>query len=67
MAILVNNAECDFISGQSLKDMLVSMKLESKKGIAVSVNQRIIPRANWEQEKLKEDDQVVIIEASQGG
>lgn len=37
------------------------------KGIAVAVNNTVIPRANWNSFQLKENDTITIIRATQGG
>mgnify|MGYP000760091265 FL=1 len=37
------------------------------KGIAVAVNNTLIPRSNWDNHYLAPDDEVVIIKAAYGG
>lgn len=47
---------------------LVNKLFEGKqKGIAISVNQQVIPRATWEQHQIQSNDNVLIIRATQGG
>ncbi len=36
-------------------------------GIAVAINNQIIPQDTWETVKLKSNDQLLIIQATQGG
>ncbi|MFI5149401.1 MAG: sulfur carrier protein ThiS [Bacteroidia bacterium] len=67
MQICINNVKYEFESGSSLDGVLESLGLKAKKGIAVSVNKRIIQRSSWEHEQMKDSDEIVIIEASQGG
>jgi len=37
------------------------------KGIAVAIQETIIPNANWKTQQLKQNDNVLIIQATQGG
>jgi sulfur carrier protein len=37
------------------------------KGIAIAVNQVVIPKSNWQQHLLHENDDVLVIKATQGG
>jgi sulfur carrier protein len=67
MEILVNNEHCELPASGFLEEALIHLKMESRKGIAVSVNQQIIPRIKWKETILNEGDKIVIIEASQGG
>jgi sulfur carrier protein len=67
MTICVNNEKQDVNPDVSLQVVLSAMGMDSRKGIAVSLNQRIIPRGKWELEIIREQDEIVIIEASQGG
>lgn len=39
----------------------------SRSGIAVAVNDRIVPRAEWETTVLEDGDRIEIITAMQGG
>lgn len=38
-----------------------------ERGVAVAVNNRIVPKTEWASYVLKEDDQVTIIKAAFGG
>ncbi len=52
---------------QSLTSLLQKLSLEQKNGIAVAVNANVISKKNWNQYLLNENDEVIIIEAAQGG
>lgn len=39
----------------------------SEKGIAIALNQSIVQRKEWPNTQLKNNDQVLIIKATQGG
>lgn len=48
-------------------EILKLKNLEQKKGIAVAVNNQIIPKMNWEKYTVSENDKLMVIQATQGG
>ena len=49
-------------------EVLIAMELpEKKKGIAVALNNRIIPQSFWAETLLNNKDSILIITATQGG
>ena len=65
MKIKVNNKEVETGASNLL---ILSQELElPQTGIAVAVNNRMIPRTEWEQFVLYENDELVIIKAVCGG
>ena len=40
---------------------------EKQKGIAVAINETIVPKTQWESYILQPDDKVLVIKATQGG
>lgn len=68
MKLVVNN-EVKIFSESSLNllQLLKQLGIDRKKGIAVSVNNDVIARNQWEYIVLKENDKILIITASQGG
>ena len=65
MTIKVNQEP--FVSKSDLLSGILEEMNLSPKGIAVAVNNEVIPRLDWEQTVLKENDHVMIIKATQGG
>ncbi|MTI22064.1 sulfur carrier protein ThiS [Fulvivirga sp. RKSG066] len=55
------------ITASKLFEVLKSQALETKKGIAVAVNDEVIHRTDWETKQLKENDRILVITATQGG
>ncbi len=47
--------------------MLDEVIPEKQKGIAVALNSSVVPRINWQIQFLKQNDEVLIIKATQGG
>lgn len=65
--VLVNNKHHHFPSEISLGDMLQEIRLTDPKGIAIAINDEVIPKNIWNKRSLKHEDKVLIIKASQGG
>ncbi len=65
MKIRINNKETD-VQAKSLLDLAKELSLRER-GVAVAVNNRMIPRTDWQQTALKDDDNIVIIKAVCGG
>lgn len=65
MKVTVNNKEMETGACNLLK---FSQELElPQTGIAIAVNNRMIPRTEWEHFALTENDELVIIKAVCGG
>ena len=47
--------------------LLQFIQLPSAKGIAIAINNQVIPKIHWEQQLLQSQDKVMIIRATQGG
>lgn len=66
ITVKVNNKEHQFLTSFSLQEILERLKI-TPKGIAVAVNQSIISKSDWSTTKLKPNDSILIIKATQGG
>jgi sulfur carrier protein len=66
MTIYLNGNE-NQINDPSLDTLLRNKGLLEKHGIALALNNQVIPRANWSAVMLKNNDKVLIITATQGG
>jgi sulfur carrier protein len=40
---------------------------KGRKGVAVAVNDEVVPRSRWDATGLRDDDRVEVLTASQGG
>lgn len=67
MELTLNNDILNFEDGKSLENVLESTSLLDKKGIAVAVNGSVIPKTNWNNFKLSNNDTIMIITATAGG
>ncbi|PCI96399.1 MAG: thiamine biosynthesis protein ThiS [Flavobacteriales bacterium] len=66
MNITVNNNNQSVKDASSIEAMVVQLEVESK-GIAIAVNQTVISKSEWNKTELKENDNITIIKATQGG
>lgn len=66
MKVQVNNKEVEIDSASTLTQLITQLKLPSQ-GIAVAINNKMIPRTEWECFSLQENDNLVIIKAACGG
>lgn len=67
ITIHVNSSPKTATAGQSLTEIISTLSLQSTKGIAVAVNDSVVPRDNWDQHQLENNDSILIITATQGG
>ncbi|GCB37665.1 sulfur carrier protein ThiS [Bacteroides faecalis] len=66
MKVQVNNKEVEIDSASTLTQLITKLELPSQ-GIAVAINNKMIPRTEWECFSLQESDNLVIIKAACGG
>lgn len=65
--MLVNGENIEFEANHPLIQLLEKLQLHEKKGLAVAVNNKVIPKSNWSVHLLDSNDKVTIIRATQGG
>lgn len=66
MNLIINNTPHKF-SGKNISELVQTLNMASTNGIAFAVNEKVIPKAEWEKIELKENDKILIIKATQGG
>ena len=67
MNITINNQPLEISNTISLKEIVIYQLGEKLNGVAVAVNDTVIPKTNWEQYTLHENDKILVIKATQGG
>ncbi len=65
MNIIINGKSAD-VKAANLKELAAELNLPEK-GIAVAVDNAMVPRTEWENTALSANDNVVIIKAACGG
>ncbi|WP_066218127.1 sulfur carrier protein ThiS [Formosa haliotis] len=66
ISIRVNDSEQQLAKHSSLATLMHHIN-PTASGMAVAVNNQVVPKTNWEQTELFENDAVLIITATQGG
>ena len=67
MQIIINNHAYTFDEETTLDNAVDSLQLEEKNGIALALNEEIIPRSEWNKTILFDEDKIIIIGAVAGG
>jgi len=67
MNVSVNNQLRSVQKDANLLNVLEQNGVQGQKGIAVAVNNAVIPKAEWKNRILLENDRITVIKASQGG
>lgn len=67
MKVFINQEEFFTDSNETLETLLLKQGLHSKPGMAVALNHTVISKSNWVNQKLNENDQIMLITATAGG
>ena len=67
MEITINDQNKNVTDNLSVQHLLDLEIPDKQKGIAVAVNDSVVPKQDWAGRKLCENDKVLIIKATQGG
>ena len=67
MTIYINNKEQELPTQARITDALESLNITTQKGIAVAINNNVVPRAEWNAYALQPEDKMTLIKATQGG
>ncbi len=67
MEITINQEKKDIEAGLTLEQLMEKLGYGKQEGIAVAVNDEVVPKGEWSRDMLKEADRVTIITATQGG
>ncbi len=66
MKLFVNSKETELAESSDIIALSQQLQLPEK-GVAIAVNNKMVPRIEWGQTVLKEGDNVTIIKAACGG
>jgi sulfur carrier protein len=67
MLITINNTEFSLEENSTLQDALQELPLSGTKGIALALNEEIIPKSEWQKVIVSAGDKIIIIGAVAGG
>lgn len=68
MELKINNQTKQFASNSLTVQELLDLEIPIKQnGIALAINNTVIPKSDWNFHPIKETDDILIISATQGG
>lgn len=66
MIVRINNIETDLADGMTIAYFAATEKLPEK-GVAIAVNNEIVPRTKWNEHTINHGDDIIILKAFCGG
>ena len=63
----VNQELVSFHTRPSVTDILQHLTIASTQGLAIAVNDSVLPKSQWDSHFFRPQDKVLIINATQGG
>lgn len=67
MTLYVNDQSRTLNDGAKLAELLRELGLDERKGVAIAINDEVVPRTTWPTRTLAEGERVLVIQATQGG
>ena len=67
MTVFVNDQPRPLAAGTALVDLLRELGLAERKGVAIAINDEVVPRSTWPVRPLVESERILVIQATQGG
>lgn len=67
MIIKINQEEKEVLENCTISTLLLSMHIKDLKGIAIAVNDAVVPKSLWDTHLLDTNDQLLMITATAGG
>jgi len=67
MMVNINDKAREVADATTLAQLLDELGLNASQGIAVAINDAVVPRSLWPMHRLTHGDQVLVIQATQGG
>ncbi len=67
MNIIVNGQTTDIPQNSSIEDVLHHIGQMQTGGMAIAINDLVVPKSQWAKAQITEGDKILIIKASQGG
>jgi sulfur carrier protein len=67
MQIEINNETKTITENFSAQQVFELLKIPNTNGYALAINNNVVPKSKWAETILKENDKVLVIQATQGG
>ena len=67
MKVIVNNEILELSNGENIDELMRRLYPKGTNGKAVAIANKVIPTSLWKITEIKENDNILIITATQGG
>jgi sulfur carrier protein len=67
MNIQINNEQRVVPEGSTVQEVVISLLQLNPSGMAIAINDSIVPRHLWESSQLQTNDRMLVIKAASGG
>jgi len=67
MIVKVNNEIQEYPLNSTVGAIMEKNNIRDTRGIAIAINENIVKKDNWQNVLLRENDEIIIIKATQGG
>lgn len=67
MTIFLNNQERELSEPSTVSALLQLLELAHSRGIAIAINNEVVPHDKWPTHQLQPNDRLTLIRATQGG
>jgi len=67
MQVKINQKDYQFSKSHTINEMLQELQMNQQSGIAIAINSEVVSKNKWESIQLNDQDDILIITATQGG
>lgn len=67
MTVFVNDQPRSLVTGTVLGELLRELGVAERKGVAIAINDEVVPRMIWPTRPLADGERILVIQATQGG
>ena len=67
MEIFINEKKYSIKDQNTISEMIRELEIKGNTGMAIAVNNSVIPKKDWENTKLCSGDNILLIHATSGG
>jgi sulfur carrier protein len=65
--IYINDKAYSLGESKTLVDLFKQLNISLENGMALAVNNKVIPKSSWKNQAIYPNDKILLIKASQGG
>lgn len=66
MLIYVNKEKQEIVDSLTLNGLVEKLGIDAR-GMAIAINNEVIPKSSWDRVQFKENDRIIMIRATAGG